>query len=100
MEGHVERVQIGVVGCGAISAAYFDGAKSFPILKMTACADLDADRARSVAQKYGLRAARSVDELLADPAIDIVLNLTIPAAHVEIGLCALAAGKHTYCEKP
>ena len=62
--------------------------------------DLDMQRAQSVAEEHGIPKACTVDELLADPAIDIVLNLTIPAAHAEVSLRAIEAGKHVYSEKP
>ncbi len=95
-----EPVNVGVIGCGALSAAYFKMAPRLPILRMAACADLDLQRARARAEEFGVPRACSVEELLADPAIELVLNLTVPKAHVPIALRALAAGKHTYAEKP
>src|SRR5690242_16483342 len=94
------KVKVGVVGCGAISNAYFNGAKNFPILDMAAVADLDMDRARAKAAEHHIPKACTVDELMADPTIDIILNLTVPQAHVPVALKALRAGKHTYAEKP
>jgi predicted dehydrogenase len=94
------RVGIGVVGCGNISGAYLGISKQFPILDVRAVADLDMDRARAAAEKYGVPRACTVAELLADPQIEIVLNLTIPVAHAEVGLAALEAGKSVYNEKP
>ncbi|HSI37226.1 MAG TPA: Gfo/Idh/MocA family oxidoreductase [Tepidisphaeraceae bacterium] len=93
-------VRIGVIGCGAISGAYLGMAARFLAVQVVACADLDLDRARAKAAEYHIPKACSVDELLADPAIEIVLNLTIPKAHAPVALAALRAGKHTYCEKP
>src|SRR6478736_21924 len=95
-----QKVRIGTIGCGAISNAYFNGAKNFPILDMAAVSDLDLDRARAKAKEHNIPQACTVDQLLADPTIDIILNLTIPSAHVPIALRALHAGKHTYAEKP
>ncbi len=95
-----QRVGIGVVGCGNISGAYLSISKQFPILDVRAVADLDMARARAAAEKHGVPRACTVKELLADPQIEIVLNLTIPAAHAEIGLAALEAGKSVYNEKP
>ena len=92
-------VAVGVIGCGAISAAYLKAARRFPILHIAALADMKPEAAEARAAEFGL-AARSVAELLADPEIEIVLNLTVPLAHVEVGLKALAAGKHVYSEKP
>jgi predicted dehydrogenase len=91
---------VGVIGCGVISAAYFKGCRQFDILEMIACADLLMERAEARAEEFDIPKACSVDALLADPHIDLVVNLTIPKAHAEINLAAIAAGKHTYCEKP
>jgi predicted dehydrogenase len=93
------QVQVGLVGCGSISEAYFAGCQRYDILKLAACADLDPARARAKAEKHGVRAC-TVDELLADPAIEIVINLTIPQAHAPLNTRILRAGKHAYTEKP
>ena len=95
----MEPVRIGLIGCGNISAAYLRAAGFFPELEFAACADLDESRAGARAGEFGLRAV-SVEALLADPAIEIVLNLTIPQAHVAVGLEAVRHGKHVHCEKP
>ena len=94
-------LRIGMIGCGKISDAYFQGLAPYgDFAKITACADLDVERARAKASQHGVDKAYSVDDLLADPEIDAILNLTIPAAHAAINLRALRAGKHAYCEKP
>jgi predicted dehydrogenase len=95
-----EKVRVGVIGTGAISGAYLGMAKNFPIVEIAACADLDVEVARKKAEEYQIPKACSVDELLLDPTIEIILNLTIPKAHVPIALKAIDAGKHTYAEKP
>lgn len=92
-------IGIGLIGTGNISDAYMRNAGTFPMLKVLACADARPEVARAKAESWGIRAL-SVDDLLADPAIDIVLNLTTPQHHVPVGLAALAAGKHVYAEKP
>ena len=92
--------KIGVIGCGTISAVYFKAGQTLDILDIVACADLDMDRARARAAEFGVPRACTVEELLADPEIEIVLNLTIPRAHAEVALAALEAGKHVYNEKP
>ncbi len=94
------KVKVGVIGCGNISPIYFKAGKRFEILDIVACADLVMDRAKSRAAEFGVSKACTVKELLADPEIEIVLNLTIPNAHAEIGLAALGAGKSVYDEKP
>src|SRR3954468_13523544 len=95
-----ERVRVGVIGTGAISGAYLGMAKNFPLVEIAACADLDLQAAKKKAEEFQIPRVCSVDELLADESIEIVLNLTIPKAHVPIALRAIDAGKHTYCEKP
>ena len=93
-------VKVGVIGCGNISSAYFSHAPAFPILEVAACADLDEGKARAQAEKFGVPQVLTVEEMLAHPEIEIVLNLTIPQAHIPIARQAVAAGKHTYAEKP
>ena len=84
---------VGLIGCGVISGAYLKAAPGFPVLNMVACADVRPEAAEAVAAEYGLRAL-SVEALLADPGVDVVLNLTTPAHHASVDLAALAAGKH------
>jgi predicted dehydrogenase len=95
----MHKVGIGIIGCGNISGAYLKAMASFPILDIRGLADLNREMAEAKAAEFSLQ-ARSIDELLADPEIEIIVNLTIPKAHVAVGLQALAAGKHTYSEKP
>jgi predicted dehydrogenase len=97
---NVEPVRVGVVGCGAISGAYLGMAKNFPSVQIAACADLDREKARLAAEKFAVPRVLTVEQLIADDSIEIVLNLTVPKAHVPISLAALNAGKHTYAEKP
>ena len=91
--------RVGVVGCGVISRHYAENARAFDEFDIVACADLDQRRGEALALEHGYRAL-SVEELVADPAIDVVLNLTPPKAHVDVIQAALAAGKHVYTEKP
>jgi predicted dehydrogenase len=95
-----DKVGIGIIGCGNISPAYFRGFRVFNILDVVACADIDMGRARARAEEFGISTACPADELLTDPTIQIVVNLTIPTAHTEVNLAAIAAGKHVFCEKP
>jgi predicted dehydrogenase len=92
-------LKIGLIGCGDISEVYLVGAARFRDIAFTACADLKPEAARRKAEGHGI-AARTVKELLASDDVDIVVNLTIPEAHAEVSLAALAAGKHVYTEKP
>lgn len=98
--GATERVRVGIVGCGAISGAYLKMAPNFPILEMAACADLEPEKAQARAAEFGVPRVLTVDALLADLDIDVVLNLTVPKAHAPVALAALANGKHTFHEKP
>ncbi|HXZ16750.1 MAG TPA: Gfo/Idh/MocA family oxidoreductase [Roseiarcus sp.] len=95
----MRRVGVGVIGCGNISPAYLKAARVFPILDIVGLSDMNRSAAEARAAQFGL-AARSVEAVLKDPAVEIVLNLTVPKAHVEVGLAAIAAGKHVYSEKP
>jgi predicted dehydrogenase len=96
----MDRVGIGIVGLGNISGAYLKAAKEFfPILDIRAVADLNPDAAKAKADEFGLKAV-SLDEIFKAPDVEIILNLTIPRAHVDVGLRAIDAGKHVYSEKP
>jgi predicted dehydrogenase len=95
----VSVLRVGMIGVGVISKQYFASLERLPNLKLTAVADIDEARAAEVATERGVE-ARPVDGLLASDDVDAVINLTIPAAHVEVGLRALAAGKHVFAEKP
>ena len=93
-------VNIGVVGTGNISGIYLEMGQTFDILKITAVTDLIRDRAESQVELYGIPRVLTTSEMMEDPSIDIILNLTTPDAHAEIAMQALAAGKSVYNEKP
>ncbi|MEJ5083116.1 Gfo/Idh/MocA family protein [Ochrobactrum sp. MYb379] len=95
----MDKVGIGIIGCGNISSAYLKAMARFPILDILGIADMNAETAQKRADEFGVQ-ARTVEELLNDPKVEIIVNLTIPKAHVEVGLRALNAGKHVYSEKP
>lgn len=95
----MKHVIVGVIGCGSISDAYFNGAARSNIIRIKACADIRFDAAQDKAAKFGVKAL-TVDALLSDPEIEIVVNLTVPKAHVAVSEQILAAGKHVYLEKP
>lgn len=97
----MRKVKIGIIGCGVISNTYISNIKSmFQWLDIVACSALHVENAKKTAAKYGIPKACTTEELLADPEIEIVINLTIPAVHTEINKEILRAGKHLYCEKP
>ena len=93
------KLGIGVIGCGNISMTYLRNAALFAGVELRACADISADAAVLRAREYGIRAL-SVDQLLADSEVDLVLNLTVPAVHFDITMSALSADKHVFTEKP
>jgi predicted dehydrogenase len=92
-------VNVGIIGCGNISATYMRMGQFFRDYKVVACSDLSMDAANARAEEFGLRAL-SIEGLLADPEIEIVVNLTIPNAHFAVSSDILKAGKHVYSEKP
>src|SRR5215467_4087965 len=94
------KTNLGIIGCGKISSIYFDTLRTFDELDILACADIDMERARAQANRYSIPRACSVQELLADPKIELIVNLTIPNAHAEIALAAIEAGMSVYSEKP
>ena len=93
------KVTIGIIGCGNISDAYFKGAARSSYVQVKACADLRLEAAQAKATLHGVQ-AMSIDALLADPEISIVVNLTVPMAHAAVSQQILNAGKHPYSEKP
>ncbi|MFG6490790.1 Gfo/Idh/MocA family protein [Microbacterium sp. P03] len=95
-----DAVGVGFIGAGNISDTYLENLSSFPDIRVVAVGDLDEDRARAQAAKHGVPAGGSVQSVLDDPDVEIVVNLTIPAAHVEVSSAAIAAGKHVWSEKP
>jgi predicted dehydrogenase len=95
----MEPITIGVIGCGNISDAYLRGAARSQLIQVKCCADLNAEAARAKADAYRI-AAVPVDALLGDPAIEIVINLTVPLAHGPVSRQIITAGKHVYSEKP
>lgn len=96
----MERAKVGLIGCGQISSIYLEAPRKFDILDIVACADIDLERARAQAERYGIPHACSVEELLAMPEIEIGVNLTIPRVHAEVSSAILQAGKAVYSEKP
>lgn len=91
--------RVGIIGCGDVSSVYLEGLAPFASVELVACADLDADRAAALSARGGFPAV-SVEALLADPTIEVVLVLTPPLAHAPVSMAAIEAGKHVYSEKP
>ncbi|MGA7146866.1 MAG: Gfo/Idh/MocA family oxidoreductase [Microbacterium sp.] len=93
-------VGVGIIGAGNISDQYLSNLTRFPDVRVLAIADVIEDRARDQAEKYGVPRFGGIDAVLGDPEIEIVVNLTIPAVHIEVSEAILAAGKHVWTEKP
>ena len=97
----MKKAKIGVIGCGNISSIYLKNlTQVFDVAEVVACADLILERAQAKAQEFNIPEACSVKELLNNPAIEIVVNLTIPEAHADVAMQVLEAGKNVYNEKP
>ncbi|MFV2063737.1 MAG: Gfo/Idh/MocA family protein [Chloroflexota bacterium] len=98
----MSEVNVGVIGVGDISDVYLANLSRYgDVVRVTACASRHLDKAQEKARQYGIPTAyASAEELIADPSVDIVLNLTTPDAHGELNLAAVQAGKHVYSEKP
>jgi len=93
-------VKVGVVGAGVISDIYLTNLTTrFDNVRVVAVADMIVERARERAATYNI-GAMTVDELMTDPGIELVVNLTIPMAHAQVALAAVRAGKAVYNEKP
>ncbi len=91
---------VGVIGAGVISQTYLENLTSFPDVSVVAVGDLLPERARAKADEHGVPGAGTPDDVLANPDVDLVVNLTIPQVHVEVSSAAIAAGKHVWTEKP
>jgi predicted dehydrogenase len=95
-----EPFGIGVIGCGNISNQYLKNLTGFPDVAVLICADVDAGRAKAQAAAYGVPEWGSPDDALAHPGVQLIVNLTVPAAHAEVSRAAIAAGRHVWSEKP
>jgi predicted dehydrogenase len=96
----VAPLNVAIVGCGNIAGRYAETIAAQPCLTLVGATDLDPERAAALTGRYGGVAHATLDELLADDAVDTVVNLTIATAHVAVSAAALEAGKHVHSEKP
>ncbi len=101
MEKTMKKTGIGIVGCGNISGIYFQNLCTvFKNVEVVACADLDAERVQAKLEEYpGVKAA-TLEEMLANPAIEVIVNLTTPQGHFPVAMQAIEAGKSVHNEKP
>ena len=93
-------VSVGIVGCGNIFGSYLNGLRKIGTVRLAGCADVDQERAQAMAKTHDLRAYDSPADLMADPLIGLVVNITPPAVHGAVTREALAYGKHVFVEKP
>ncbi|MGO2023555.1 MAG: Gfo/Idh/MocA family protein [Brachybacterium tyrofermentans] len=93
-------VGVGIIGAGVISGQYLDQLTTYPDIELRAIGDLRPEAAAARAEEYGIAVHGPAEVVLEDPEIEIVVNLTIPAAHYEVSLSILEAGKHVWTEKP
>lgn len=93
-------MRIAIVGCGFVADYYLKTLRSYPDLELVGVMDRDQDRASRFAAYHSVPCYRSLDELLKDRSVDIVLNLTNPISHFSVSLACLESGKHVYSEKP
>lgn len=98
----MDKIRVGIVGCGRISNQYLTNLTTwFPAtVSLVAAADLNADAAKAVADEFSVERPCTPDELYAMDDVDVVLNLTNPWAHTDVNLAAIGSGKHVYAEKP
>jgi predicted dehydrogenase len=94
------KIRIAIVGCGNIADRYADRIKTYAACELVGFSDLDPARAKAFAAKFGGKAYESLEAMLADPTIELVVNLTIHFAHYEVIKQCLNAGKHVHSEKP
>ncbi len=85
--------RVGIVGCGVIAKVYAEKLNALPFIDLVACADIDAERAAAFAAEHTIPRALSVDELLTDAGVDMVVNLTIPQAHADRQPCRARCGQ-------
>ena len=96
----VQKTRIGIVGCGNISTIYLKNIARFENIEVQAVADIDTARAEAQATAYGVPNVLDTKELIEGNKVDVVLNLTVPAAHADVAIEALRNGKSVYNEKP
>jgi len=93
-------MRIGFVGCGWTAEMYFQSLKKYPDLELVAVTDRDQKRASEFGAFYSVKTCPTVEALLADPSIEMIVNITTPNSHFEVSKACLEAGKHVYSEKP
>ena len=93
-------LRVAVVGCGNISGAYGETMSAYRSLRIAGATDVDRALSAAFVERFGGVDYPSLDDVLGDPSVDAIVNLTVPAAHAEVTTAALNAGKHVHSEKP
>ncbi len=100
MTHNTKPVRVGIIGAGVISQTYIENLQSFPDTEVVAVGDLFPEAAEKRAREFGIATSGTAESVLENPDVDLIVNLTIPSAHVEVALAAIAQGKHVWSEKP
>jgi predicted dehydrogenase len=95
-----EPLRVAIVGCGDISTAYGETISAHPSVRIVGATDVDPTRSTAFVERFGGVDYPSLDDVLGDPGVDAIVNLTFPAVHAEVTTAALEAGKHVHSEKP
>ncbi len=93
-------MRIGFAGCGYAGDIYLESLRKYPHLKLAAVTDRDQKRLAEFGAYYSVKICSTIEELLAEPDIEMIINLTNPGSHFEVSKACLEAGKHVYSEKP
>ena len=93
-------LRVAIAGCGNIAGPYAKTMQAYPQVKFVGATDVLPERAQALTDTYGGRPYGTLDEMLADPEVDLVVNLTIHHAHPAVITQCLEAGKHVHSEKP
>ena len=100
MRDSVKPLRVGLIGTGRISDIYLKNCAEFDGLDIVACGSLNMRESQARAAGFGVPRVASPEEIISASGVDAILNLTVPAAHADVSLAALGAGKHVYSEKP
>ena len=101
---HLEPFRVGLIGTGKISDIYLQNCAKWSGLSIDVCGSLNLSESEEKAAKYGVPRVAHPDDIIADPNLDCILNLTIPAAHADVSMRALKAGNmcipKNLCDQP
>ena len=93
-------MKIALIGCGYVADMYVETLAAYPQLELLGVYDRDGERLSAFSRFHRLTPYASLAALLADPRLELAVNLTDPRSHYEVSHAALQAGRHVYSEKP